>query len=857
VPRRGLIPFVAGAVLLAASLVPGVGSLYILGFSVSGLLQAAAFSYGLRAVASIRTQTRQDLILDNPASPNAPMCVVYGVAKVGLRIVDVRTVPTDSSLLYIVGAISIASQDGSGIHDVQTVFFDDRNAIGGVLEDAAFGTSGVQAPWIRDGVTHIFYSLHSGTDAQTHDTNLNSVFPSEWPVTSDGRGICYIVLRLKSNPDIFPGIPNITVALAGNKVFDPRNSTTAISLNPALCIRDYLTSTKYGCSIPSSEIDDVSFSDAANYCDENVNTTAYNGVRFTCNGAIDTSQPRQQVLSDLLSSCRGDLVHQGGKYRLVIRRVQSPVSFALTEDNIVGDWEFSRTGADAPNSITISWVDPLAEFQAREVTWPEAGAANGFLTADNNIASHVRIELPMTTNIYIAQQIGMVTLREAREDVSIAVTAKEAALILQVGDVVNLTHSTPGFSAKPFWVSAMAINPDATVRLVLREYDAAAYTLDTQNTDPTVPGSGLPDPFVAAAPTNLVLTSGAGNTLTTQDGLRVPRIKATWTAAAETFLSHYEMQFKRNADSAWIALPNVLRTETETFVTPVANGVAYDVRIRSVNTTGVTSAWVTVTNHTVTTLPTIRLVARPEVSESVVRTDESATLSLVIFDPALKVTAIEFNKREGDGSATGYVDTWDNTSGTEGVDDTLTRDEAVAIEDGKDSEIRWRVTYTDDSGNSVEIHNTVHLANLQTLEKVLRIPFGELLPNSDTSVWTVTAEYIVARTTAGLVAYASIVLPVGVTITQFSARMYRNSSSDAAAAQLFSVDNAGSGSTMIAECNHSTTGWQTVNDSLSESVTTDKQYVGAVVLSPVTTNTNARFMWFELTYTVPTYAASY
>ena len=71
--------------------------------------------------------------------------------------------------------------------------------------------------------------------------------------------------------DIYQGqMPNISVVVQGKKLKDTRGPTDSIeySQNPAWVLRDYLTNTEYGCAIPEEEIDDASFEDVANLCDE-------------------------------------------------------------------------------------------------------------------------------------------------------------------------------------------------------------------------------------------------------------------------------------------------------------------------------------------------------------------------------------------------------------------------------------------------------------------------------------------------------------------------------------------------------------------------------------------------------------
>jgi hypothetical protein len=688
--KNRLVQFVAGTVLIAASIIiPGS----------QGWMTSIGISLAVGALASRKLSEKQGALTGNSTSPNAGIPVVYGRALIGASIVDIRVDAADNKRLVIVAALCVGSQDGSGINTSDLhVQLDGRAAIASATHGNAPQTAGVQISFQKSGTYYLHYGWHSGTDAQTVDTELNSLFPTEWPSTSKGTGIAYLVLILTHNNDVYTsGIPTITASVKGVKVYDPRDLSTAWSDNPALCIRDYLTSVRYGCGIPDAEIDDASFIDAANYCDEIVNTTAVNQKRFRCNGGINTNRSRSENLRDLLSSCRGQLVYQSGQFRLVIRKPTVATSFELTEDNIVGDWELVRSGAQVPNAITAEYVDEIYSDSIREVSWPEAGQVNGFLAADNDMPSSTAIQLPFTQDYYMAQQIAMVTLREAREDLSIAVTAKEEALKLQVGDVVPLTHSTPDFDGKEFWVDAIAILPTAEVRLALREYDANAYSLDTQNTDATVPADGLPDPFTVATPTSLTLTSNSTTALATQDGQYVPRIKAAWTASTHPFLHRYEVQYRKTADSDWIAAPDVLAGTDVTFIAPVTNAVNYTVRVRAINTLGVASDWVTGTITTSTQAGSSGATKKPSLhwanSNGLHQSGATGTAVAQADDPDHVATALDFMKALGGEDFDDiWLSTWDSSSGTAGVSSTLLRTEGVTI-DAHNARIRVRLTY--------------------------------------------------------------------------------------------------------------------------------------------------------------------
>ena len=114
-----------------------------------------------------------------------------------------------------------------------------------------------------------------GSPNQTADTFLVDE-SAHWTTEHRLRGIAYMYVRLAFDADVFPnGIPEITATISGKKVYDPRTSTTAWSDNPALCLRDYLTSS-YGIAEDTANIDDALVIAAANVCDQTNTDRGYN-----------------------------------------------------------------------------------------------------------------------------------------------------------------------------------------------------------------------------------------------------------------------------------------------------------------------------------------------------------------------------------------------------------------------------------------------------------------------------------------------------------------------------------------------------------------------------------------------------
>lgn len=271
--------------------------------------------------------------------------------------------------------------------------------------------------------------------------------------------------------------------------------------NPALCLRDYLLSDIYGAGASEDEIDETSFEEAADYCDETVSVPdggggSVNQTRFAIGGFCNTANSVQRNIQILLNSMRGWLIYEGGKFRLFIPQSDSASSITLTEDNIIGDWSFATPGIDTKfNIVRAHFTDPDTDYQPNIAEWPYPGDTNTWLTDDNSFEVVHDIALPLVNDVYRAQQIAMTTRAESRETIVVGVTATDDLLRANVGTIVPITHATPGWTAKNFQILAMSLLPSGHIRLALREYETTVYTIDTQDDADASPNTNLPNPF--------------------------------------------------------------------------------------------------------------------------------------------------------------------------------------------------------------------------------------------------------------------------------------------------------------------------------------------------------------------------
>lgn len=588
--------FIVGGILIGASFIVGGPGASAFAAGLASMMLAGGVSLVQASIFSNSgISQRQDGIMLNAPNMMNPLPVIYGKTKVGITPVDIRTAGAKNEELWIVGALCHGSSDGNGIQGIDEVYFDNKLAI-----DAS---SVVQEPWAGNVTMWKFFGTYTQNVSNNNGgatPHLNSTFPTQWPsATSKGLGVACVVLRLTFNKEKFAsGIPNVTINVRGNKVQDPRiGGANVYSTNPALCINDYLQSTIFGLGATLSEVDITAINAMANYYDELVSVPPSGSQkRFEMNGWLDVGQSVPENIRQMLTSCRGNLVYEGGKFRLFTRSTQTAETYVLDESNICGDWSFRMPGIkDCGNFMIVTYLNPDQDlYQSDQVTYPRVGASNTYLTNDNNYLVEHRIELPMTVSKYTAEQIGNVTLKETRAGLVAQVTCRESALQLRVGDVVNVTHSTPAWISKPFWVMAMLVTPEGLVRLTLLEYDSNAYTLDAQTTLPFFPATGLPDPSVCQPPTELDLTATAEDSRPDADGSDHVYITASWLASPDPFLSEYEVQYKLAGtdETVWLPVANTQDVDLSCEIGPVSEGLEYAVRVRAKNTLGVKSGWI-------------------------------------------------------------------------------------------------------------------------------------------------------------------------------------------------------------------------------------------------------------------------
>ncbi len=536
-------------------------------------------------------------ILLNKQSNDANIPIIYGERLVGGTRVFMETSGTDNTYLYM----AIVMAEGE-INDIEEIRVDDKAVTwaSSLSDGTEVEVGSGDSNFYKNSESLIRVEPFYGTDSQTSSDLLSTL--SSWGSNHRLRGLCYLALRFKWNQDAFTGIPKVQAKIQGKKVVFYNSGlaaqTAAYKTNPAWCLLDYLTNARYGKGIAVSEIDLQSFYDASVVCETQV--TPYSGASdiniFDTNTVIDTSQKIIDNVRELLKGCRGYLPYTSGKYKLIIETTGS-ASITLTEDDIIGGYNLSiPTKNERYNRVIVGFVNPARNFQVDEVQFPpinDSGLSSAdqhatMKTADGGFLLEGRFSFKTLTSPYQAEEMAEVILRRSREAITLGLNVSFDAYDLAIGDIVNITHSSLGFSAKAFRVMGITFNEDFTIGLSLVEYQASHYTWATKAQVSSTPSTNLPNPFTIQPPASVTLTD---QLIEYNDGTVIVALDVAVGASPDSFIDFYQVEYKLSTDSNFIIYAQGSGLNHR--VLNVIDQSTYDVRVKAVNTLGVSSTYVT------------------------------------------------------------------------------------------------------------------------------------------------------------------------------------------------------------------------------------------------------------------------
>lgn len=629
----GLIAFLGTEIVIGAL---GLGITY--GGLLAGALLTTALSFGLTALTARGglgpNSTRVDTLRQVQRSNSAPARVGYGetvtsgVLAFAMSVDEDGVQETGGKYLHIcllLGLGPIAGIDSIRLNDVDLNDPEERQRFGDLVAFIPFFGFGDQeaiAKTISVGSTVVTIPIDSDDD--------DDITTAVWTEDHRLQGIAYVWAVLVNDPKVFPsGAPNITARLRQRLVYDPRDAaqsfddpdTWSYSTNWALCCFDFATNKLYGLGIALADVDLDAIVAEADYADELVDTPVQilEGVaghtpgeepsnpavigyeqqkRYIVGGIWETDSSRLTVMQMLLQAGGGSWQINGGLWRLRSARVfetnvLSPLYDGaygtLTDDDLRAPLKvLPKPGRKARvNTVRGTFPNPLKNFEADD--FPPV-TIDAWKKEDGNLELASNVDFPFVPDAYQCQRLARFELKRQR-GISCEAECKPSMIKHKVGDVLQLTITTLGWSAKKFEIvdAQLVSGGSGGMNFTLQEYadENLDESPDGLNILDESPDTTLADPFAIGPVEDL---AGSAAMVVNHDGTRVARISLTWSTPLVGNAQEYEVSWWRSEDGAEAANTQRAKTSATSYeISSVREGL-YQLGVIAISQTGVRSA---------------------------------------------------------------------------------------------------------------------------------------------------------------------------------------------------------------------------------------------------------------------------
>ena len=484
---------VASLIAYAATTLWLAGANYAVAYAATAFAVNFAVSYIVaRAFAPNDPSANQpvDQGVRQQVAPNTTnsIPIVYGSAFLGGTFVD-AVLTIEQKAMYYVLAISSISPNGQFSFDRTKFYYGDRL----ITFDSSDPT---KVASLTDGAGNVdtkingylLINLYTSTDAGVI-TNVTGTSPSTfmgnaseiaagqlWTGTRQMNGLAFAIVKLGYSQDagttnLQPITFNVTQNLNGTGAAKPGDVWA-----------DYVRNEVYGGGMAAALIDSASATALNTYSDQTITFTDSSGnpatqARYRINGVLDTGQNVLANIDRIMLACDSWNAYNAtfGKWSIVINKAES-ASYAFDDTNIIGEIKVSLTDiTNSINQIEATFPSKLNRDQ-RDLVYLETPAnllyanepINKFSCNFDLINESVQVN-------YLANRV----LEQAREDLIVSINAAYPAIQIDAGDVVSITNTSYGWSAKLFRVMKVSevSLPDGNLgaSLELSEYNAAVY----------------------------------------------------------------------------------------------------------------------------------------------------------------------------------------------------------------------------------------------------------------------------------------------------------------------------------------------------------------------------------------------
>ncbi len=452
----------AGAGLLAASFFfPALAPWALAAMRVGGsLLLASGSKPKIKAPVTMGSEVSLS------GDPIGVREVIYGFKYTGGTLRFRQAAGANNKDLYMVIVVA-----GHEVDSIPTIIADKKvltldgsgnvTAVDGSTTDAWVGLMNVRT--------------YTGTDSQTADATLTSVFSGTWTSNHRLRGLAYAIVKLTFDESKLNQIPEFRFLVKGKKVYDPRldstnggsgshrlatPSTWAWSENAALCLCDFARGVKVnGVNVAGGWAADTRFDWAnviaeANVCDENVSLAAGGTQkRYTADILLDPRQPPNDLKRHFELAMAGDFIVSDAKWRFFAGAYRTP-TLSLDDSLFIGPlqhevWQDEGSRIDTATGTFASLTQFGSEIAYTPIALSGADASSPrMLSLDLQAVADTTNSGGTFDGGARCQRIAKLELEKQAAGKKITVTTSLYGLRCMPGETVQITHAAFGLTAQ-------------------------------------------------------------------------------------------------------------------------------------------------------------------------------------------------------------------------------------------------------------------------------------------------------------------------------------------------------------------------------------------------------------------------
>lgn len=314
-------------------------------------------------------------------------------------------------------------------------------------------------------------TIRGGTNYTFHDCES----PSNYNEVGGYPAMAWLDMNFIVSNEL-NGNPSVSAVVMGKKVYDTRTKKTAYSTNPAMCLRDFMLSKRYGLGrwITADDLDEDSWNRVADYCDEEISFLDASGAiirakRFELNMVIDQKNSALDWVQEILANFQGYLTLTNGKFKLHIEQ-QTDVSYKFNDDNCSDLSVTPLSLNDTPNKYTVKIIDPRNNWSSV--------ACNVEDYADQKERQKIitkEVNLNGTTSQYQALRLARF-YRDQNLACPLTLSWKTGinGMHLEPGDVVTISYHGV-FTELPVRITEIKQDDDGKFNITGRQYNDTIY----------------------------------------------------------------------------------------------------------------------------------------------------------------------------------------------------------------------------------------------------------------------------------------------------------------------------------------------------------------------------------------------